>query len=188
MALNPSPSQLDEVQIIQRSFDSDNDRLRVDAEVTAVIGEVEIDISADADSILVYGQDENSDIQPIKTDVDGHLQVEVVEDGTLLFNYNEISAVVSGSETTIISYTVPSGKTSKLSEVSGSGENIAEYNLKVNGDVKQKLRTYFGGSLNTIFNFTVSPTFSAGDIILLSVLHNRPSSADFNGTIKVLEI
>ena len=51
MALNPSPSNLDQQQILQRVMDSANDALRVDANVTATIGEVTI--SADTSTIAI---------------------------------------------------------------------------------------------------------------------------------------
>lgn len=51
MALNPNVTQLDQQQIIQRSFDSDNDRLRVDAEVSVVIGTIDVNIQHTEDSI-----------------------------------------------------------------------------------------------------------------------------------------
>lgn len=51
MAQNPNPSFLDASQIIQRSFDGNNDRIRVDAEVSATFGEAEVNVSHIDDSI-----------------------------------------------------------------------------------------------------------------------------------------
>lgn len=42
MATNPNPSKLDFPQIIQRAFDESNDQLRVNATVTATLGETKI--------------------------------------------------------------------------------------------------------------------------------------------------
>lgn len=53
MALNPNPSKLDQTQIMQRSFDGDNDRLRVDATVSASIGEVSIQDASTGDDMRV---------------------------------------------------------------------------------------------------------------------------------------
>jgi len=51
MAINPNRSNLDFNQIFQRAFDEPNDRIRVDAEVTATIGTTEVIISHLNDSI-----------------------------------------------------------------------------------------------------------------------------------------
>ena len=53
MAQNPTPSLLDSGQIIKRAFDESEDRIRVDAEVTATIGSVEVVISDTEDSIKI---------------------------------------------------------------------------------------------------------------------------------------
>jgi hypothetical protein len=57
---NPNPTKLDFNQIFQRSFDQDQDRIRVDAEVTATLGTVECVISAESgDSIILADRDGN---------------------------------------------------------------------------------------------------------------------------------
>lgn len=48
---NPSPSQLDQNQILQRAFDESKDRLRVDLAATIVAGQLEVAISHVDDSI-----------------------------------------------------------------------------------------------------------------------------------------
>lgn len=48
---NPSPSQLDQNQILQRAFDESKDRLRVDLEATVTMGQLEVAISHVDDSI-----------------------------------------------------------------------------------------------------------------------------------------
>lgn len=59
MALNPTPSLLDQQQILQRSFDKDNDSLRTTANVTATItGDVVVDIdAATGDNIALANAD-----------------------------------------------------------------------------------------------------------------------------------
>ena len=42
MALNPNPSQLDQQQILKREFESSDDRLRVDAQITATLVDTKI--------------------------------------------------------------------------------------------------------------------------------------------------
>jgi hypothetical protein len=51
MAQNPSPSQLDPGQIIKRSFDEANDRIRVDASVSVSAASQEVVIDHSDDSI-----------------------------------------------------------------------------------------------------------------------------------------
>lgn len=53
MPINPDRSQLDQQQILQRVMDEANDRLRVDAEVTATIGVVDVNIDHINDSIRI---------------------------------------------------------------------------------------------------------------------------------------
>lgn len=78
MAQNPSPSQLDPGQIIKRSFDETNDRLRVDATVTATFtGAQEVVISQTDDTIQIYGTDGATN-RAIKTDSSGNLQTNVL--------------------------------------------------------------------------------------------------------------
>ncbi len=57
MSLNPNPSQLDPTQIFQRAFNSSDDSLRTDANVT-IEGTVSVEISAAAgDNIALANQD-----------------------------------------------------------------------------------------------------------------------------------
>ena len=112
--------------------------------------------------------------------------------GTPVNYYNEISSISSATETTIVSYTAPGGVTSYLQKVKVSGNNIAEYQVKVNGTTVDKCRTYFGGDLSTNFDFTGSGNsgyvLTAGDIVTITVIHNRPMVGTFNGRIQSLEI
>jgi hypothetical protein len=47
------PSKLDADQVLRRAYDEDENRLRVDAEVTATIGEVSVIIDDTSDSIKI---------------------------------------------------------------------------------------------------------------------------------------
>lgn len=54
MAQNPSPSHLDGTNILQRAFAESEDRLRVDAEITAtIVGPQEVVISQEDDNIAI---------------------------------------------------------------------------------------------------------------------------------------
>jgi len=50
---NPNPSKLDQQQVLQRSFDEQNDRLRVETDATVVNGAMEVSISDTTDSIKI---------------------------------------------------------------------------------------------------------------------------------------
>lgn len=106
--------------------------------------------------------------------------------------FNEAPSVASGSETSVVFYTVPPGKSSRLERVSYSGENVATYNLYVDGVLSEKMRTHFGGDLSGQMDFfgatKEGPVYSAGTVIELKVLHTRPDPGNFNGRIQVLEI
>lgn len=108
--------------------------------------------------------------------------------GELLNIYDEQASVPSASPTTVTTYTVPLAKSALLKNVAVSGENVAEYEVRVNGSTQDKLRTYFGGNLSALFEFDRGLFLEASDIVTVTVLHNRPSSADFNATIRVIEL
>jgi hypothetical protein len=75
MPLNPLISSLDQQQIIQRVMDSANDRLRVDASVSAVIGDVVID---DSTSSVAIGDRSSGDL--MKVNADGSIDVNTILD------------------------------------------------------------------------------------------------------------
>jgi hypothetical protein len=107
--------------------------------------------------------------------------------------YNEVLAVASGSNTTVATYTVPLGSTAFLQRIEVGGTNVAVFTALLNGSPINKKRSYFGASLDVTMEFqadeTQAPglTLSAGDIITIKALHNRPSSGDFSARIQVIE-
>jgi hypothetical protein len=205
MAQNPNPSLLDPGQCIKRAFDGTNDRIRVDAEITAEIGSSEVIISETDDSILIYGNDGSTN-RKIKTDSDGNLQVDVLSvsdggnsitvDGSVsviepsdyeeILQYNEVSSVAAASETTVLTYTVPLAKTFHLHQISVSGTNLGSFKVKVNGNVKAQKRTWWT-KFNEDFSFLTPSNkgfeVPAGDIITVTVLHNSSTVGDFNASI-----
>lgn len=70
---NPQWSDLDMSQIIQRAFEESTDRLRVDAEVSAVIGEVVIDAST---SSVAIGDRNTGNL--LKVNADGSIDADVI--------------------------------------------------------------------------------------------------------------
>lgn len=108
-----------------------------------------------------------------------------VEAGTTTNIYNEVLSIASGVLTTIASFTAT--QTTKLRQVDVSGENIATFTVLVNGNVVSKKRTYFGGQLDNTFSFDNGIVFATGQQVLVQVIHNRPTTANFNANILLLE-
>lgn len=198
----PTPSDLDFSQVLQGSYDEANGRLRVDAAITApldVNGEVLVDIRAsDGDSVIVYGTQDGTPtgtIQPLKINPDGSIDV-VVSESTLprnvISNFSSITSVVSGSLTTILSYTVPPAKVTFLSNVEVSGTNIATYGVYINGVLNARQRTMWGAPFNSLFNYstgTIDSGFelSAGTVLTIQVIHQQPSTGDFDAKLLAIE-
>ena len=132
----------------------------------------------------------------LEPNTDGSINVNVVETPITGQNersiYNEVLNVASGVETQITSYTVPVGKTSVLHRVVTSGENVARFNLYLNGSPIDVQRTYFGGNFNAQFEFTTGTNsgiiLNASDVVSVKVLHTRPFVGSFEARIQVLEI
>lgn len=206
-------TKLDADQVLRRAYDEADNRLRVDAEVTAVISSVDVIINAATDNIAIS---DGTDFLAINADgsinvnvsdivisaandsikigdgtdflainADGSINVNFVETGTLVNTYNEVLSVASAVLTTITSFTAT--QTTKLKQVDVSGENIASYEVLVNGSVVAKKRTYFGAELNESFVFDKGIEFTVGQIVLVRVIHNRPSTANFNANIITIE-
>lgn len=139
-------------------------------------------------------QDDDGDELEINSD--GSLNVNIVNavtDNSKQKNtYNQASAVAPGVETTLVTYIVPMDVTSAfLQRISVSGENVARYQVFVNGVVFDTRRTYYGGSFNEYFEFAVNGSDGAslepGDTVAVKVLHDRVYVGDFHGRIQVLE-
>jgi hypothetical protein len=110
---------------------------------------------------------------------------QTVEAGTVTNIYNEVLAVASGVLTTITSFTA--SQTTRLKQVDVSGENVASYEVLVNGNIVSKKRTYFGGMLNDTFFFDKGINFTSGQQVLVRVIHNRPTTSNFNANLIIIE-
>lgn len=107
----------------------------------------------------------------------------VTSSGALqIAEYNSISSLAAGAVTTILSYTVPAGKTLSLKSFEVSGTNIATYNVEVAGVTKNNRRTYFGGGLNATLELN-NLSVSSGTIVRVRVIHSRPMTGDFEATL-----
>jgi hypothetical protein len=106
--------------------------------------------------------------------------------GAPVNTYGEIAAVVSGVLTTIVSYTVPVGKTFYLRHATSSGENIGSFWLEVDS-VKQSAKRTWHGTLSVDFHFEGDNgqglIATAGQVVRIRALHNRGGTADFEGNL-----
>lgn len=187
--VNPNRSLLDSQQILQRAFDESADKIRTDATITgSFTGDIQCEIdAADGDNIAIADQ---SGSNYLNINADGSINVTPLDSpGSILNEYNEVNSVASGSLTTVISYSVVS--LGYLQRAIVSGTNIATYEVLINGSPLSKKRTWFNGSLNEEFDFVGQSksgiSLSIGDVVSITVIHNRPSPGDFNGSLQIME-
>lgn len=189
---NAPYTALDQNQILQRSFEESADRLRVDAEVTAVLGTVECVISAaSGDNIAITNQDGTN---PLEINNDGSINVNVISSVTSVDNnfiaFNRLLALVAGVETTITTFTAsPITTEYALVRVNFSGTQIATYTVYLNNVPISVYRTYFSGGLSGDIEY-FSPTLvglnlSNNDIIKITVIFNRPGTGDFEAALQI---
>lgn len=186
----PDPSKLDLQQIMQRVYDEARGTLRTDS--TAVVSNVSIAVDMDPNNDGVYIADKTTG-NKLVINADGSINIVTSINGPGIYKniFNERLSIASGSTINLVTYTVPAGKIATLGMIFVSGENIAKYEVFINGIKIDCARTYFGGSLNTTLNYTSNNsefTLSASDNLVVTVMHNRPSTADFQGRIQITEI
>lgn len=101
--------------------------------------------------------------------------------------FDTASSVATSTTTTIVTFTVPALTEFLLLEVEGTGDNIATYEVLIDGAVEATWRTWFNSCMGKSFNFRagLNQGFSVatGKIILLRVTHERPNVGDFEGRI-----
>lgn len=226
---SPLGTGLSADQTIQRAYDETNNRHRVDAQVTATIGSVdvvidaasgdniairdssgdELNVNADG-SINVVIQDVEIELNYLEDSITSHqggvwntsiknsdgsdispanpLSVTFAEEPYVnIYSFNGITSVPSGVETTILTYTVPVGKTASLRLSEMSGTNIGTFNLYLGATLINRKRTFFG-ELNTNMEFTNKGySLTAGQTISLKILHNRPFIGDFEANLQIRE-
>lgn len=179
----PNPTNLDFPQVLRGSFEETTGRLRVDSNATIVNADIDVALDASEDSVAI--KDANGD--ELQINPDGSINV-VVNNGTgkvLENHYGEVTNIVNGVTTLIISYLA--SPNDSLQKVEFSGTNIAEYELVIDGLTQDKKRTYFGNSLNGNFDFNDGLTILVGQLVEIYVIHNRSMVGDFNARIQILE-
>lgn len=132
----------------------------------------------------------------LKVNDDGSINV-IIEsvpstNSTVVNTYNELVALAGGATAFIVSYTVPVGMQAVFQRAQFSGENIARYDLFLNGVIAATARTNYAGDYTGEFNFTTGNdsgmVFAAGQTLKVQVYNFRPSMATFEGRIQVLVI
>lgn len=149
--------------------------------------EISVDLRAADDSVKSWILDENGN--PF-TDSNPFPVTFVSNPGIRRDLFNQVSAVVNGAETQVITYTVPVGKTAELYRCQVSGEQIALYQLYKDNQLIGVKRTHFATDLNETFNFnsnTGGLKLQAGEIIKITVTHFRPDAASFEADLQLLE-
>jgi hypothetical protein len=184
--------------ILRDVHDPVTQTLRTNATATVSGGIVEVLISHLDDSIRIGDGTNLATVTSIggkkglDTNIIGTVSTVTTPAGTFRNSYNESNSIASGITTTIVSYTVPSGKTAYLTKIDCSGTNMSEYEIFVNGSLINKKRTYIGSDLNTSFEWSSTDSFgyslNTGDIVLVKGSHNRPFIGDFNASIMLLEV
>ena len=112
--------------------------------------------------------------------------------GDTVTSYSEITAIAAATETTILTYAVGVAQ-AYLLFVESNGTNVADYKVKLNGSTINRKYTYFGAPLSAYFDFKSSVSFFpglslvSGDVLTVTVIHNRPSLGDFNANIEIFE-
>ena len=139
-------------------------------------GKISLDVNVSNPFII-----EDSGGDQLEVNADGSLNVSISGGKVVTATYNEITGVASGATITIASI-VP-GTNTALTRVTASGSNTAYYEVVVNGTVRAKKYTYFGGELSVDFDFSNGIPVVSGQTILVRVRHARPFVGNFNATI-----
>lgn len=105
----------------------------------------------------------------------------------ILSSYQERTSVAMGVTVNVISHTFSLTNDSKIRAISVSGTNIATYEMFIDSVLIEKKRTYFGSSLDAVFDFSQGYRVPIGATLEIKAHHFRPSSADFNATLKYTE-
>lgn len=160
---------------------------RIDNAIIEVDLHHTVDVNGRFDSVRIGDGVDLLEINP-----DGSLNVVVGEDTDEepINVFEESLAIPNGANTTLMIYVVPVSKTLFLSRIDVSGENIARYEVYIDGDLIARKRSYFGDSLNQTFEFGLSSRrglqVEAGETITIKVLHGRPFSGAFEARLQGL--
>jgi len=166
----------------------DGGKVGIDAYIINEVNVRDLDYTRDNLSIKDSAGDE------LAINADGSINVAFTPNlsNSGLQKYAEITSIATATETTIVSHTAVGGRRTFIQKAFASGDNIAKYRVKVNGTTIDMKRTMFGGNLNADFDFNgeINPGLEvfSGDVVIITVRHERSSTADFNGKIQYIEV
>ncbi len=95
--------------------------------------------------------------------------------------FAEVSSIAAALETTVLTYTVPVGKTLNLDRIDGSGENVARYDIYIDSVREARKRSWWT-AFNVCFEFH-KIELVAGQVLEMKVLHNSSAVGDFEGRL-----
>jgi hypothetical protein len=169
----------------------DGNPLPVQVDTTVNIGDVRITAQDnDPNPGNLHSSVRISDgIDELAINPDGSINVVIPPGagGIPVNEFNEIASVLAGVLTTILTYTVPAPYGGSLFRVEVGGNNVATYEVWINGTVEARVRTWFGTSLTQVCEFSSGASgfqLFTGDVIEVKVLHNRPYVGDFEARLQ----
>lgn len=134
----------------------------------------------------------NDGTNDLKVNPDGSINA-VIENGSAsrtTRNYYAEESVIPDLETSIVSYTVPTGHTAVLERIAGSGQQVGRFDVLINSLVVDTNRNYYG-NFNVLFPYDSMGTgyvLNAGDTVELKVTLGGDDPGLFNGRIQVTEL
>lgn len=106
--------------------------------------------------------------------------------------FNSVSALSSGTETTVATYTVPAAATSYLQLVQCTGTNVSIFRVKLNSQVIAIDRLWWTRSVSSQIKFIETDSLGLkldeGDVVDVTVIHSRPYVGDFEARIVLIEV
>ena len=174
---NPLPVQLSDGSI---NIETLNAELRV--ELTAKDNDPK---AGDIHSSVRVGDGTNE----LGVNGDGSINVNVIQSSSvstpgLGITYREVTAIASGSETTLISLVAPPSGL-RISKVMVSGENLALYKVSIDSNPVAAKRTWWNHfNEEFVFDDVVKGLLlTNGQVLTVTVLHNRPAAGNFEVTV-----
>jgi hypothetical protein len=100
-------------------------------------------------------------------------------------SYYDYAPLVSKLLPTLIAkFTVPLGKVFELDHIEASGENTAQYTVKIDGQVNKVKYSYYGASLNVDFFYNSLKILATKDVEIYVEHFVNDTPVDFHGTIE----
>lgn len=182
----PTPTQKDGLQVLKYAFEDDTGRIRVDAIISPDGHDLEIHY---ADDSIAIGDPASDNILAINSDgsINVNATISPVSPGNVINQYNEVTGIAMGSSITVVSYTVPVGKTLRLTRIEFSSDSISTFEVDFNGIANAKKRLHYT-HFNDDFEFLNDQdglSLTAGTIINVVATNNSVNgTASFNSNLQ----